>query len=75
MAEYIRKPRKRFCAFCRNKVKQIDYKNVELLKKYLSDKGKIRPRRVSGNCTQHQKDLATAIKRARQVALLSYGAK
>jgi small subunit ribosomal protein S18 len=53
----------------------IDYKDVSLLRKFLSEKGKIRPRRVSGVCTQHQKDLAVAVKRAREMALLSYSRK
>lgn len=69
---YIQRPRKRYCGFCRQKMKHIDYKNIELLRKYVSDKGKIKPRRVTGTCTQHQKALAVAVKRAREIALLPY---
>ncbi len=69
---YARKPRKKVCYFCSEKMDHIDYKDVSLLKKYLSDKGKMRPRRVTGNCSQHQVRLAAAIKSAREVALLPY---
>jgi small subunit ribosomal protein S18 len=69
---YARKPRKKVCFFCKEKVDHIDYKDVNLLKKFVSDKGKIRPRRVTGNCSQHQKRLALAIKSAREMALLPY---
>ena len=69
---YTRKPRKKVCYFCSEKIDHIDYKDVSLLKKYVSEKGKIRPRRVTGNCTQHQARLAKAIKSAREVALIPY---
>lgn len=69
---YARKPRKKVCYFCSEKIDYIDYKDVALLKKYVSEKGKIRPRRVTGNCTQHQSKLAMAIKSARELALLPY---
>ena len=69
---YARKPRKKVCYFCSEKMDHIDYKDVSLLKKYVSEKGKIRPRRVTGNCTQHQARLALAIKSAREMALLPY---
>jgi small subunit ribosomal protein S18 len=69
---YARKPRKKVCYFCKEKMDHIDYKDISLLKKYVSEKGKIRPRRVTGNCTQHQKRLAQAIKSARELALLPY---
>jgi ribosomal protein S18 len=69
---YARKPRKKVCYFCSEKMDFIDYKDVSLLKKYVSEKGKIRPRRVTGNCAQHQARLAMAIKSAREVALLPY---
>lgn len=72
MAGYIQRPRRRYCGFCKMKVKNIDYKDIDLLRKYVSDKGKIKPRRVTGTCTQHQKELAIAVKRAREVALLPY---
>lgn len=60
------------CPFCKDKVKYIDYKDVKLLRKYVTDRGKIKPRRVTGLCAQHQKDIATAVKRARQMALMPF---
>jgi small subunit ribosomal protein S18 len=68
----IRKPKKKACAFCKEGAAPIDYKDVALLRKYISDRGKIRARRVTGNCTQHQRDIAMAVKNAREVALLPY---
>ncbi|MEW8973150.1 MAG: 30S ribosomal protein S18 [Tissierellaceae bacterium] len=68
------KPRKRICSFCADKTEKIDYKDINKLKKYINDRGKILPRRISGNCSKHQRELTTAIKRARQVALLPYSA-
>jgi small subunit ribosomal protein S18 len=56
----LRKPKKKVCVFCKEKVTYIDYKDTALLRKYISDRGKIRARRVSGNCTQHQRDVAVA---------------
>jgi small subunit ribosomal protein S18 len=64
--------RKRFCYFCRANIDTIDYKNASLLEKFISDKGKIRPKRSTGNCVQHQKKIAMAIKRARVIALIPY---
>lgn len=72
MVEYVRKPRVRRCIFCKYKVEHVDYKDVELLRKFLSDRSKIKPRRVTGNCAQHQRKVAIAIKRAREVALVPY---
>jgi len=72
---YTRKPRRKVCFFCKEKIDYIDYKDVNLLKRYVSDKGKIRPRRVTGNCSQHQKKLATAVKNAREMALIPYTAR
>ncbi len=69
---YGRKQRKKVCFFCSEKMDHIDYKDVNLLKKFLSEKGKIRPRRVTGNCAQHQKRLSLAIKSAREMALIPY---
>ena len=60
------------CAFCKDGVKGIDYKDTNLLRKFISDRGKIRARRVTGNCTQHQRDIAMAVKNAREMALLPY---
>lgn len=67
-----KKPKKKICYFCAEKLEEIDYKDVELLKRFLSEKGKIRPRRVTGNCAQHQKKLSKAIKNAREMALIPY---
>ena len=58
--------------FCKEKVSYVDYKDTTLLRKFISDRGKIRARRVTGNCVQHQRDVATAVKNAREVALLPY---
>lgn len=67
-----RKGRKKVCAFCVDKIHNIDYKDVPRLRRYLSDRGKIVPRRVTGTCAEHQRQLTTAIKRARHIALLPY---
>ena len=63
---------RKVCYFTKNKIKYIDYKDVDLLKKYISANGKITPRRVTGTSSKYQRMLATAIKRARQMALLPY---
>ena len=68
----LRKPKKKVCQFCKDKVTYVDYKDTGLLRKFISDRGKIRARRVTGNCTQHQRDVATAIKNAREMAMLPY---
>jgi small subunit ribosomal protein S18 len=70
----IRKPRKKVCNFCSDKVDHIDYKDTGKLRKYISERGKILPRRISGNCAKHQRQLTIAIKRARHIALLPYTA-
>ena len=70
--EIVRPVRKKPCQFCIEKVTYIDYKDTALLRKFISDRGKIRARRVTGNCVQHQRDVATAVKNAREVALLPY---
>lgn len=67
-----RKSRRKVCGFCVDKVEHIDYKDTALLRKYVSERGKIMPRRMSGVCAKHQRELAIAIKRARIVALLPY---
>ena len=67
-----RTSRKKGCSFCVDKAEAIDYKDVAKLRKYITERGKIVPRRVTGTCAQHQRDLTTAIKRARHVALLPY---
>ena len=67
-----RRPKKKVCAFCVEKVEHIDYKDAAKLRKFLTESGKISPRRASGVCAKHQRELAVAIKRARQMALLPY---
>jgi small subunit ribosomal protein S18 len=67
-----RKTKKKVCIFCKDHIDWVDYKDVNLLRRYMSDRGKIRARRVSGNCAQHQRDVAVAIKTARELALLPY---
>ena len=64
--------RRKSCQYCRDKVEFVDYKDVSTLRKFISDRGKIRARRVSGNCSQHQRDVATAVKNSREMALLPY---
>src|SRR5436305_14498998 len=64
--------KKKVCIFCSDHIKWVDYKDVNLLRRFMSDRGKIRARRVSGNCAQHQRDVAVAIKTARELALLPY---
>ena len=65
-------PKRKVCSFCSDKVEVIDYKNPVKLRRYISDRGKIEPRRRTGTCARHQRALATAIKRARHLALLPY---
>src|ERR1700691_2835895 len=67
-----RRTKKKVCIFCKDHISYVDYKEVNLLRKFMSDRGKIRARRVSGNCAQHQRDVAVAIKTARELALLPY---
>ncbi len=67
-----RRTKKKVCIFCKDHIDWVDYKDVNLLRRYMSDRGKIRARRVSGNCAQHQRDVAVAIKTARELALLPY---
>ena len=68
----FRKMRKKVCPLCGDKNFVLDYKNVEQLKKFVNDKGKILPRRATGACAKHQRDITIAIKRARQIAILPY---
>jgi small subunit ribosomal protein S18 len=72
---YPRKQKRKVCYFCKEKIDYIDYKDVGMLRRFLSERGKIRPRRVTGTCTQHQAELSKAIKNAREVALLPYPRK
>jgi len=66
------RPRRKICAFCADKATSIDYKDTAKLKRFMTERGKIQPRRTSGVCAKHQRQLAMAIKRARMMALLPY---
>ena len=70
-----RRPKLMVCMFCVDKVENIDYKDTAKLRRYVSERGKIVPRRISGNCAKHQRQLTTAIKRARIIALLPFVAE
>ena len=72
---YKRMPPRRVCAFCQEKVTEIDYKDISRLKKFVAESGKIMPRRMTGTCAKHQRELSTAIKRARVSALLPFKAE
>ena len=72
---FKRTPRRKVCVFCQEKVTEIDYKDVNRLKKFIAESGKILPRRMSGTCAKHQRELSTAIKRARVAALLPFKAE
>ena len=68
----VRKPKKKVCAYCADENLEIDFKQADKLRKYVSEKGKILPRRVTGLCAKHQRELTIAIKRARHIALLPF---
>lgn len=68
----MRRAKKKICGFCVDKVTDIDYKDISKLKKFVSERGKILPRRISGNCAKHQRQMTIAVKRARHIALLPY---
>ena len=70
----FRKARKKVCALCANKDLVLDYKNADQLKKFVNEKGKILPRRATGACAKHQRDITLAVKRARHIAILPYSA-
>ena len=70
----VRKPKKKVCAFCKDKVTYVDYKDTNMLRKFISDRGKIRARRVTGVTSQQQRQIARAVKNAREMALLPYTA-
>jgi len=72
MSDYGLKKRKKVCRFCENKITFIDFKDERLLRRFVTDRGKIVPRRISGNCARHQRKLTTAIKRSRHVAILAF---
>ena len=69
-----RRPRRKVCQFCVDKVEHIDYKEIARLRRYINERGKILPRRMSGTCAKHHRQLSVAIKRARAIALLPYTA-
>jgi len=71
---FFQPPRRKYCIFCAEKIAEIDYKKVDMLRRYVDDRGKIIPRRKLGTCAKHQRRLALAIKRARFLALLPYTA-
>lgn len=70
-----RKAKKKVCAFCADKVEYIDYKDVARLRRFVSERAKILPRRITGTCAKHQRQLTTAIKRARHIALLPFSSE
>ena len=70
-----KKQKRKVCIFCKEKIEFVDYKDTAALRKFLSDRGKIRARRVTGNCSQHQRDVAQAVKNAREMALLPYSSR
>ena len=70
-----KKQKQKFCIFCKDNIEYVDYKDVSMLRKFVSERGKIRASRVTGNCTQHQRDVSSAVKNAREMALLPYTAR
>jgi small subunit ribosomal protein S18 len=67
--------RRKFCRFCSEKIEYIDYKNIKVLRSYLTERGKILPGRMTGTCARHQRELTESIKRARNIALLTFAEK
>ena len=67
-----RRPRKKVCSFCVDKIESINYKEIGRVQRYVSERGKILPRRISGNCAKHQRQVTLAVKRARSIALLPF---
>lgn len=72
MADYGHKRRKKICRFCENKISFIDYKDDRMLRRFVTERGKIVPRRISGNCAKHQRKLTEAVKRARHMAFMAF---
>lgn len=72
MKKIEKQPIQKPCPFCKGELKDIDYKDTKLLRKFVTDRGKIKPRRVTGLCAQHQKEVANAVKRARVMALMPF---
>jgi len=75
MSEYGMRRRKKVCRFCENKIDFIDFKDERSLRRFVTDRGKIVPRRISGNCARHQRKLTTAIKRSRHMAILAFASE
>lgn len=67
-----RRTRKKYCIFCKDDIDYVDYKDLQLLRKFTTDRGKIKPKRVTGTCAQHQHQVSKAVKRAREMALVPY---
>lgn len=67
--------RRKFCRFCAEKTEFIDYKDIKILRNYLTERGKVLPRRMTGTCAKHQRELTESIKRARSIALLTFAEK
>ena len=70
-----KKGKRKVCIFCKDRIDYVDYKDTITLRKFVSERGKIRARRVTGNCVQHQRDVASAVKNAREMALLPYSTR
>ncbi len=70
-----KKQKRKVCIFCKERLDHVDYKDMAMLRKFVSERGKIRARRVTGNCAQHQRAVATAVKNAREMALLPYSSR
>ncbi|MDD3839433.1 MAG: 30S ribosomal protein S18 [Clostridia bacterium] len=68
----MHRKKRKICSFCADKAEHIDYKDINKLRRYITERGKILPRRITGNCAKHQRQLTSAIKRARNIALLPY---
>jgi small subunit ribosomal protein S18 len=75
MSDYGGRRRKKVCRFCENKVTYIEYKDERLLRRFVTDRGKIVPRRISGNCAKHQRKLTIAIKRSRYLAIMAFASE
>jgi small subunit ribosomal protein S18 len=69
---FVRRGRPKVCHFCKEKIAYVDYKDTAMLRRFVSDRGKIRARRVTGSCQRHQRDIALAVKNAREMGLLAY---
>jgi small subunit ribosomal protein S18 len=70
-----KKQKRKVCIFCKERLDHVDYKDTTMLRRFVSERGKIRARRVTGNCAQHQRAVATAVKNAREMALLPYSSR